>query len=210
VTLLGIVLATVPMVGAWGSANWMVPWAERAGAAADPPDPFLKAQVQQARALTGIVGSLLGGWIASAVGRRLSYSLVSLGALFCAQWAFWRLTPTTPGFLAWVSALGFFSGIYFGWLPLFLPELFPTSARSTGAGVGFNFGRILTAGTIALTGVMMSLFAGDYARIGRVTSLVFVIGAVAVWLAPDTTRRRLDDAPPDGREATGVTGAARG
>ncbi len=206
VTLLGIVLATVPMIGAWGSANWMVPWAAEAGASADPPDPYLKAHVQQARALTGIVGSLLGGWIAARAGRRLSYSLVSLAALFCAQWAFWRQTPLTPGFLLWVSALGFFSGIYFGWLPLFLPELFPTSARSTGAGVGFNFGRILTAGTIALTGVLMTLFGGDYARIGRVTSLVFVVGIVAVWLAPDTTRRRLDE----GASETGAPGPDEG
>jgi hypothetical protein len=75
-----------------------------------------------------------------------------------------------------------------------LPELFPTKVRSTGAGVGFNFGRILTAVTIFLTGSLMTLFKGDYASIGCVTSLVFLIGAAVIWAAPDTTRRRLDDA----------------
>jgi SHS family sialic acid transporter-like MFS transporter len=184
------------MIGGWGSANWMVPWAAEAGEAATPPDPYLKANVQQARALTGIVGSFLGGWVAALVGRRRSYCLVSLAALFCAQYTFWFLTPTAGSFLLWVSALGFFSGLYFGWLPLFLPELFPTSVRSTGAGVSFNFGRILTAVTIFLTGALMTLFAGDYARIGKVTSLVFLVGAVVVWAAPDTTRRGLDDDPP--------------
>lgn len=193
VTLLAIVLATVPLIGAWGSANWMVPWASQAGEAADPPNPYLKANLLATRSLTGVIGSALGGWIAAVVGRRLSYCLISMGALVCAQWTFWTLTPTDATFLVWVGALGFFSGIYFGWLPLFLPELFPTAARSTGAGVGFNFGRILTAGTIALTGIMMALFAGDYAKIGRVTSLVFVLGALMVWAAPDTTRRKLTD-----------------
>src|SRR5262249_19510293 len=149
--------------------------------------------VSQARSLTGIVGSLLGGWIAAVCGRRRSYCLVSLGALFCAQYTFWFLTPADASFLAWVSALGFFSGVYFGWMPLVLPGLFPTAVRWAGAGVGFNFGRILTAVTIFLTGVLMALFAGDYAKIGRVTSLVFVVGAVVVWVAPDTTRRRLDE-----------------
>jgi MFS transporter, SHS family, sialic acid transporter len=171
----------------------MVPWASRAGEAADPPNPYLKANLLATRSLTGVIGSALGGWIASAVGRRRSYCVVSLAALISAQYTFWFLTPTDPAFLFWVGALGFFSGVYFGWLPLFLPELFPTAARSTGAGVAFNFGRILTAGTIALTGAMMALFAGDYARIGRVTSLVFLIGAVIVWAAPDTTRRKLDE-----------------
>ena len=43
---------------------------------------------------------------------------------------------------------GFFNGIFFGWLPFFLPELFETKVRATGAGVSFNYGRILTATTI--------------------------------------------------------------
>jgi sugar phosphate permease len=187
VTVVGIVLATVPLLGAWGSANWMVPWAGEA------TDPFLKAQVSQARSLTGIVGSLLGGWIAGLLGRRQAYFLVSLVALVLAQATFWFVVPGDRSFLLWVAALGFFSGVYFGWLPLCLPELFPTRVRSTGAGVSFNFGRIVTAVTVFATGALMSWFGGDYARIGRVTSLVFAVGMVVVWLAPDTGRRELSD-----------------
>jgi hypothetical protein len=196
ITLLGIVLATTPLIGGWGTANWMIPWADEAGKAADPPDPYLKAHVQQARALTGIVGSLLGGWIASAVGRRRTYFLVSLFSLVIAEYTFWFLRPTDREFLVWVAALGFFSGIYFGWLPLFLPELFPTRVRSTGSGVSFNFGRIITALTIFAAGLLMAVFAGDYSRIGRVTSLIFVIGMVAISFAPDTSGRHLDEPTP--------------
>ncbi len=187
VTLLGIGLATVPLIGGWGSANWMMPWADEAGAATG--DPFLKAQVGQARSLTSIVGSLLAGWIATTVGRRRTYFLTSLGALVVAQYAFWFTTPTEAGFLFWVAVLGFFNGVYFGWLPVCLPELFETRIRSTGSGVSFNFGRILTAVTIFLTGAMKDVFQGDYAQIGRVTSVVFVLGMALVLLMPDTSRR---------------------
>ena len=190
---MGILLATIPIIGGWSTANWMVPWAENAGAAANPPNPFLKAQVNQARALTGMVGSLLGGWIATFVGRRLTYALVSAACLFIAQYTFWFKVPTDWDFLFWVAGLGFFSGIYFGWLPLFLPELFPTRVRSTGAGVSFNFGRILTAITVFAAGMLMEYFQGDYARIGRMTSLFFALGIVAVFLAPDTSRKELED-----------------
>ena len=193
ITLVGILLATVPLFGGWGSANWMIPWAGEAGETASPPNPYLKAQVGQARALTGVIGSLLGGWIASVVGRRRSYFTVSLAALFCAQYAFWFTVPTDPSFLFWVAALGFFSGIYFGWLPLCLPELFPTRLRSTGAGVSFNFGRIATATTIFATGALLAVFGGDYARIGRITSLIYAVGVIAIWLAPDTSESQLDD-----------------
>jgi hypothetical protein len=103
--------------------------------------------------------------------------------------------PTDPSFLYWVGALGFFSGIFFGWLPLFLPELFPTRVRSTGAGVSFNFGRILTAITVFATeAVVRSEFIhGDYARLGRATSLIFALGMLAVWFAPDTSQKQLEE-----------------
>lgn len=184
-TLAGIVLATIPMMGAWGSANWMVPWASESG------DPLLKANVQQARSLTGIVGSLLGGWIGSLLGRRTTYFVISLAALSIAQYTFWFVVPTDHDFLLWVAALGFFSGIYFGWMPLYLPEFFPTRIRSTGAGVSFNFGRILTAVTVFTTGALTELFGGDYAQIGRVTSLIFGVGLIAIWLAPNADEKHL-------------------
>ncbi len=193
ITLVGIMLATIPLMGGWGSANWMMPWAGEAGEMANPPNPGLKAEVGQARSLTGMVGSFLGGWIASFVGRRRTYFIISLAALFCAQYAFWFTVPTDKSFLFWVSALGLFSGIYFGWLPLFLPELFPTRVRSTGAGVCFNFGRILTALAVLATGAVMAFFKGDYAQVGRVTSFVYLLGMVVIWFAPDTSKSQLED-----------------
>lgn len=191
-TLIAIVLATIPIFGAWGSANWMVSWAADAGDMASPPNPLLKANVQQCRSITGLVSSLFGGWIATRLGRRKTYFLSSLGALIAAQYTFWFMSPTDPGFLVGVAALGFFSGIFFGWMPLCLPELFPTKLRSTGAGVGFNFGRIITACTVFATGSLIALF-GDYAHIGRVTSLVFVLGMIFIWFVPDTGRSELKD-----------------
>lgn len=189
ITLVGIALATIPLFGGWGSADWMVQWADRAG----DTNPSLKADVNRARAFTGIVGSLLGGWIATIVGRRTTYFLTSLAALCIAQYTFRFVVPTDPYFLWYVSALGVFNGIYFGWLPFCLPELFPTRARSAGAGVSFNFGRILTAVTVFATGALMSYFKGDYSQIGRVTSLIFALGMIIVWFAPDTSKKRLED-----------------
>jgi MFS family permease len=187
VTLVGIVLATTPVIGGWGTANWMTPWSEKAGS------PTLRAEVLQTRALTGIVGSFLGGWIASQVGRRTTYFLVSVASLLNAQYVFLKLVPTDDTFLVWVGALGFVSGIYFGWLPLCLPELFPTRVRSTGAGVSFNFGRIATAVTLFLSGALMGYFESDYARIGRVTAMFFVLGMVAILFAPDTSKKQISD-----------------
>lgn len=193
ITLIGIVLATIPIFGGWGTMNWMVPWAAEEGRNMNPPNELLKAQVSQYRSVTGMISSLLGGWIASVVGRRRTYLLTSVILLAAAQYTFWYVTPHDASFLFWVAFIGFFSGIYFGFLPLFLPELFPTRVRSTGSGVSFNFGRILTAVTVFATALLKDYFHGDYAKIGRVTSLAFAAGIVAILFAPDTSQKKLDD-----------------
>ena len=59
--------------------------------------------------------------------------------------------------------------------------------------MGFNFGRILTAVTIFTAGALTRLFGGDYAQLGRVTSLLFLVGMVAILLAPDTSKKQLQD-----------------
>ena len=56
--------------------------------------------------------------------------------------------------------------MFFGWLPLYLPELFPTRVRATGQGVAFNAGRIRAAVGALQMGAMMQTFNGSYAQVG--------------------------------------------
>ena len=186
VTLVGIALATVPLFGGWGSFSWIIVWAGEIGA------PELKAHILQTRSLTSILGSALAAVIALQIGRRTSYFVAAFAALLISQYIFWFTLPTDEGFLIWVAFWGFFNGIFFGWLPFFLPELFETKIRATGAGVSFNFGRILTATTIFLTPTLKALSGGNHVHVGRATSLVFLLGMLAVLLAPDTSKRDMD------------------
>jgi len=182
ITLVGILLATVPLLGGWGAANWSQGWADKVGA--EIGRPTLKADIGMARSLTGILGSFLGGVIASLCGRKLTYFLTSLLCLACAECVYFFYTPDQWQFLVGFAALGFFSGIFFGWLPLFLPELFVTRIRSTGAGVCFNFGRIITAVTVFAGAILIARFDEDYAQLGRIMSLIYLLGAVGICLLP--------------------------
>jgi len=189
-TIIGIFLGMIPLLGNWGGANWLVPWAGAVGGAADP---FLKSHIQTIRSTGAALGSLIGGWLASFLGRRTTYFLISLMSLGSSIYLFWYLEPGMPGFLLWTFVLGFFGTVFFGWLPLYLPELFPTRVRATGSGVTFNFGRIATAAGVLGAGQLMLRFHGDYARVGQLTSLIYVAGLVIVFFAPDTSKHRLDD-----------------
>jgi MFS family permease len=175
-------------MGTWGSANWTVPWAGRVGAT-DALD--LKAWTQFNKSFGGAVGALFGGWIASQFGRRSTYFLISLVSLCISYYIFRFSNPRDPLFPYLVFAIGFSGTLYFGWLPLFLPELFPTHVRATGSGVSFNFGRIITAFGALGTGELLHHFEGDYARVGQLTCLVYVLGIIVICFAPDTSKTKL-------------------
>ncbi|MGE0374094.1 MAG: MFS transporter [Planctomycetaceae bacterium] len=190
-TLLGILLGAIPLMGNWGSANWLVPWAGQVGEA--DGGASLKAWTQWSKSGGAAVGSLLGGWLACQFGRRAVYFLISLCSLAISSYIFWNLKPGDPHFLWWSAAIGFVGTVYFGWLPLYLPELYPTRVRATGTGVTFNFGRVATAAGVLAAGQLMAATGGDYARMGRITCLVYVLGLVIICFAPDTSKKRLDE-----------------
>jgi hypothetical protein len=71
---------------------------------------------------------------------------------------------------------------------LYLPELYPTRVRATGQGLSFNFGRILAAG-----GALLMPQLGDYAPACAAITLVYVVGMVVIWFAPETSGRPLPE-----------------
>lgn len=206
-TLIGIAVGTIPMFGGWGATQWVVPWAEKVNVASASPAPVATSGRRQttvsgprAKALAGvmrsggaIIGGLLGGWAASLLGRRLTYFLISLTSFCVGEYIFLALTPKDALFWPMVFALGVISTLFFGWLPLYLPELFPTHARSTGAGVSFNFGRIVTAAGVLGAGWITYLLGDDYGRAGSITTLIFAVGLFVILFAPDTTKEKLKD-----------------
>jgi MFS family permease len=185
-TLVGILLASVPLVGAWAGSKWMIPWADHvAGISA----PGYKATTQQWWAIGATLGSFLGAPFAAAIGRRLSYLLISLGATALTWMMFQGTAPLEPSFLPIVFTQGLVATLFFGWLPLYLPELFPTYIRATGAGVSMNIGRFATAAGVLAAGGLFTWFDGDYAAIGAACSLVYALGIIVILLAPKTDNR---------------------
>lgn len=193
-TVLGVCLGIIPMLGGWGATQWMVMWSE---AVAPVTDPELKAYTVVMRAAGGTFGSLIGGWVANQFGRRATYFLISLVSWGMCEYIYLALDPQRDAsFQMWVFAAGFVTTIFFGWLPLYLPELFPTEARATGTGVSFNFGRIATAFGVLWTGWLVGVFHENYSRAGSLISLIYAAGLIVILFAPDTTKRKLVESQP--------------
>lgn len=189
-TLIGILLGTIPMVGAWAASKWMIPWADKVGGATEAG---YKAVTQGWWALGAVLGSFGGAQIAAWLGRRRAYALISAGATALTLLMFLGTAPLRASFLPIVFAQGFVATLFFGWLPLYLPELFPTHVRAAGSGIAYNVGRFATAVGVFFAGVLFAAVGGSYSRVGSLCGLIYALGLIVIWWAPDTSRRNLQD-----------------
>jgi MFS family permease len=181
-TLAAVLVSAIPMVGAWSASKWMVPWAD---SVAGPTQASYKAVTQGWWAAGSVLGSFVGAQLVGWLGRRGSYLLISAAAT-AATAAMFRLTaPLQPSFLPIVFVQGFVSTLFFGWLAVYLPALFPVDVRATGSGLAYNSGRFLTALGVLASGWLFAALGGDYARVGGLLSLVYAVGLAAIWLAPN-------------------------
>ncbi len=176
-------------LGSDGWPTWAPLWANRSALV----DPQPKAYTQVWSALGAILGTILAAFLGDWIGRRLSYSVLCLTSLGSALLFFLTNHSNGPYFLATVFLAGACTASFYGWLPLYLPELFRTRVRATGQGFSFNFGRILAAVGALQTSALMGLFKGGYPEACSIMSLIYVVGLVVIWLAPETRGRPLPE-----------------
>jgi MFS family permease len=189
-TSLGVGLASVALIGTWGSVQWLPLWADQMTGGRMPA---AKAVAQILSSSGAIVGCLIGALAAGRLGRRPAYFGLCLFSLLLCGGLFRFVGNYGPMFMMLVALVGAATGAFYGWLPLYLPELFPTRVRATGQGLGYNLGRILAAVGALTQGQLVGAYEGSYARAGATITLIYALGLALIWLAPETKGRPLPD-----------------
>jgi SHS family sialic acid transporter-like MFS transporter len=187
-TLLGVAFASIALIGTWGSVQWLPLWADQLTGGTVPK---AKAATQLLSAFGAVFGGFLGPWVGGKIGRRPTYFLLCLGSLLICGFLFRGITAYSTVFLLMVGLTGALTASFYGWLPLYLPELFPTRVRATGQGLCYNFGRILAAIGALETGQLMQFYHGSYAQAGATITLIYALGFVLIWFAPETKGKPL-------------------
>jgi len=108
-----------------------------------------------------IASSILGNFLAGAVSRMIGYratiAAMCLG-YFVTMYGAYHAPLEHTALLCWLPFVGFFQGL-FALFTMYLPPLFPTLLRTTGAGFCYNIGRIAAAfGTV---------FFGLFSQVGN-------------------------------------------
>jgi MFS family permease len=188
-TLVGSALASIANFGFWGVSAW-VPVLIQNRIAADPSlaaGASVSSYVSYAimvLTLGSLPGYALVAVLADWWGRKAMFVVFFTGAALSAPIIF--LGPwTLSQMLLLLPFLGFFTlGIYAGF-PIYLPELFPTHLRATGAGFCFNIGRVVSAAGPFLTGLVV-LYTGSFEYAISALSGVYLLGPVALLFARET------------------------
>jgi MFS family permease len=209
-TLIGAALAGIALLGTWGSVQWVPQWVNQLGG--KQLGPVLASIAQIASGLGAVLGAFCGAVLGNRLTRRWAYFALCLGSLVSCAILFrspHRIDPDQVTsvldlvnlfelvdwpFMALVFVVGFLTASFYGWLPLYLPELFPTRVRATGQGFGFNAGRIIAAGGALSMGFLLKdVFHGNYGNAGATISLIYAVGLLVIWLAPETKGKPLPE-----------------
>jgi MFS family permease len=191
-TILGTCLGGMALIGTWASLQWAQPWAHQM--AQDTEHAKTAASYTQiSSAIGAIAGTLLAAYLAEWFSRKKSYFLLCVGSLLICQYMYRTTSDFDARFILVVGLAGGITASFYGWLPLYLPELFPTRIRATGQGFAFNFGRVLAAIGALQSGRLLDYFHQDYARMGAIMSLVYLVGMVLIWFCPETKGQPLPE-----------------
>lgn len=185
-------LSGVPLLATWASIQWAPSWANKL--AVDTQFAATAKSWTQIWSATGaVLGTIAAALLGEKLGRRASYFVLCVAAFASIQLLFLGNSEYSKWLLASVFVAGFCTASFYGWLPLYLPELFRTRVRATGQGFGFNFGRILAAIGALQTGNLMGLFDGDYSKACSVMAGIYLVGVVLIFFAPETRGKPLPD-----------------
>jgi MFS family permease len=193
-TLLGTALSGIALLGTWGSVQWIASWAGKLGAARVPSiESDARSTAQIAVTLGAVAGCIVSAPMLRWAKRRTGFFALSLLSLITCSCLFRARLSYGTTFLTLVFLTGAFTAAFYAWLPLYLPELFPTRVRATAQGFAYNIGRVLAAAGTLCSGQLLNHFHENYAKMCSVISLVYVAGLVVIWFCPETRGRPLPD-----------------
>jgi MFS family permease len=175
-TIVALLMATASATGFWAISTWVPPYVGSMAAKAGLTAPQWASYAGMTYTAGTIGGYICFGALADAYGRKpitlvfFALSLLLTPVLF--QW-----TSNLQLLLAAAALLGFFASGQFTWMSSWLPELFPTRMRATGAGFIFNASRVPAACGVLISGAVIVYFGGY----GNAATTIAMIYSSAWW-----------------------------
>ena len=181
------------LIGLWAVFSWAPTWVESITADAVKANN-LRGITMMILATSGLLGSIVTGWIANAIGLRKTMMMCFAASFIMTFMVFKMNNSISTATLLEMSVMAFFFGISQGALSVYIPSLFPTVIRASATGSCFNIGRFFTAMTVFFIGALVS-FLGGYGNAVFTFSFIFLIGLLFTYFSKEPTKAKHVEAP---------------
>jgi MFS family permease len=188
-TIIVFLMSLTTTVGFWGISTWVPPFVAGIAAKAGLPPAEWASYAGMAYTVGSVLGYISLGFLADAYGRKpvtIVYFILAL--LLTPVLFFWTQDLKMLLILACVNA--FFSNGQYTWMPVWLPELYPTRMRATALAFAFNAPRFVAFLGPLLAGTMIVQFGG-FGQAAMVLALIYIVGITAAPFLRETRGQSL-------------------
>ena len=188
ITVLTIAVCSLSLTAHWAFMFWWMQHLRNLPDVADWTDSQRTALCSAAMILV-MLSSIVGNFAAAAISRWIGYRR-TIAWMFLGYFVVLTVTYSVArdhvSMLWWLVAAGVASGS-FAPFTMYLPPLFPTLLRTTGAGFCYNIGRVVAAAGTVFFGLFREV--GDYRFALLYAGFLFLPAAAVAMFLPE---------PPDG------------
>jgi MFS family permease len=190
-TIVVFLMSLTTTVGFWGISTWVPPFIGSLAA----KEGFNAGQWASYAGMAYTIGSVLGylsmGFLMDGVGRKPVTIAFFVVALLMTPVLFF-VTTDLKLLLLLATVNAFFSNGQYTWMPVWLPELYPTRMRATALAFAFNAPRFIAFLGPLLAGTMITQFGG-FGHAAMVLASIYVVGIIAAFFLPETKGSPLPD-----------------
>jgi MFS family permease len=183
------VMSLVTTLAWWGISTWVAPFVAAAAGKAHLPPQTWAAYAGMSYNLGAIIGYIGLGFLADWFGRKPIVMIFFAGALVLTP--VFYLWTTDVHMLVLVAGInGLFTLGLYSWMPVWMPELFPTRMRATGMAFAFNAPRFIAFMGPLFAGMLIAQFGG-ISKMAVAFSLIYILGFLVVPFLPETKGKPL-------------------
>jgi MFS family permease len=189
--ILAFLMSLATTFAFWGISAWLPPYVAAAASKAGLPAQQWASYAAMANNGGAIFGYAAFGFIADAIGRKLTtIGYVALAFLSVPAVFLWTNDLTL---VLWLSAFSgaFVSGQY-TWMAAWLPELFPTRVRATATAFVFNTPRLIAWTGPLISGWLIANFGG-FSTAAVAIACIYILSLAAAPFLPETKGKPLPE-----------------